>query len=84
MRQLKDGTMKPKPSAVKAAQWMAQEPLPMRSMRKKTSVRVFMGAGWEKGTVVEWSAGGITVYLPRKKGNTTVRDNRNIKEDSSK
>ena len=84
MRILADGTMKPKPSAVKAAEWMTQDPLPMRVMRKQTSVKVFMGAGWEKGTVVQWTAGGITVYLPRKKGNTTVRDNRNIKEDSSK
>lgn len=84
MRILADGTMKPKPSALKAAEWYQQDPLPMRVMRKQTSVKVFMGAGWEKGTVVEWRANGTTVYLPRKKQTVTVRDNRNIKEDSSK
>ncbi len=84
MRILADGTMKPKPSALKAAEWYQQEPLPMRVMRKQTSVKVFMGAGWEKGSVVEWRASGITVYLPRKKKTVTVRDNRNLKEDTSK
>jgi len=83
MRILRDGTFKMKPSAVKAAEWMAQEPLPMRSMRKNTSVKVFMGAGWEKGHVISWAKEGITVHLPRKKKNVCVRDNRNIKEDSS-
>lgn len=84
MRILADGTMKPKPSALKASEWYQQDPLPMRVMRKQTSVKVYTGAGWEKGSVVEWKANGITVYLPRKKKNVTVRDNRNIKEDSSK
>ena len=84
MRQLRDGTFKSKPSAIKAAEWMAQDPLPMRSMRKKTSVKVFMGAGWSKGTVVNWASSGITVYLTREKQTVTVRDNRNLKEDSSK
>ena len=84
MRQLKDGTVKYKASAIKAAEWMAQDPLPMRVMRKRTSVKVFMGAGWEKGSVIDWRANGITVYLPRKKKTVTVRDNRNIKEDSEK
>jgi len=84
MRILKDGTAKYKPSTLKAAEWYQQDPLPMRVMRKRTSVKVFMGAGWEKGTVVEWRANGTTVYLPRKKQTVTVRDNRNIKEDSSK
>ena len=44
---------------------------------------MFMGAGWEKGHVVSWAKEGITVHLPRKKKNVCVRDNRNIKEDSS-
>jgi hypothetical protein len=85
MRILADGTMKPKPSAVKAAEWMAQDPLPMRVMRKGTRVKVFCGAGWDKGKVVEWKSSGITVYLDRRKKTVCCRDNRNIKiEDSSK
>ena len=84
MRVLANGDVKFKPSTLKAVEWMQQDPLPMRVMRKQTSVKVFMGAGWDKGTVVEWRASGITVYLPRKKKTVTVRDNRNIKEDSSK
>ena len=84
MRILKDGTAKYKASTLKAAEWYQQDPLPMRVMRKRTSVKVYMGAGWEKGSVIDWKANGITVYLPRKKKTVTVRDNRNIKEDSSK
>ena len=84
MRILADGTMKPKPSALKASEWYQQEPLPMRSMRKGTNVKVFMGASWSKGTVVNWASNGITVYLAREKRTVTVRDNRNLKEDSSK
>ena len=84
MKTLKDGTVKYKPSAVKAAEWYQQDPLPMRSMRKKTPVRVFMGAGWSKGSVVEWTAGGITVYLTRERRTVCVRDNRNIKTEDQK
>ena len=82
MRVLSDGTIKYKPSVMKAVEWMTQEPLPMRSMRKGTNVKIFMGAGWAKGTVVSWSSSGITVYLAREKRTVTVRDNRNLKEDT--
>jgi hypothetical protein len=84
MRQLKDGSFKYKPSAVKAAEWMQQPPLPMRSFRKNTFVKVFMGAGWSKGKVVEWTKDGVTVRLAREQRNVIVRDNRNIKEESEK
>ncbi len=82
MRTLKSGEIKFKPSVMKAVEWMTQDPLPMRSMRKQTNVKVFMGAGWSKGTVVNWSLSGITVYLAREKRTVTVRDNRNLKEDT--
>ena len=82
MRKLRDGTIKFKPSVMKALEWMQQDPLPMRSMRKQTPVKVYCGGGWVKGTVVEWRASGITVYLPRAKKTVTVRDNRNLKEDT--
>ncbi len=82
MRILKSGEIKYKASALKAAEWYQQEPLPMRSMRKGTNVKVFMGAGWSKGSVVNWASSGITVYLAREKRTVTVRDNRNLKEDT--
>ena len=56
----------------------------MRSMRKGTNVKIFMGAGWSKGSVVNWSSSGITVYLAREKRTVTVRDNRNIKTEETK
>jgi hypothetical protein len=86
-RLLKDGTYKPKPSATKAAEWMAQDPQPMRSMRKQTPVKIYSGGGWVKAVVIQWNSTGITCFVPRNaKGHqtVTVRDNRNIKEDSSK
>lgn len=76
---LRSGDFKPKPSAVKSAEWMQQEPLPMRSIRKSTEVRVFMGAGWQSGKVVQWTEEGVTVWLARAQRNVVVRDNRNLK-----
>jgi hypothetical protein len=84
MRVLKDGTIKYKGSAMKAAEWMQQQPLPMRSFRKGTMVKVFMGAGWEKGKVSEWNRDYVSVWLSRRQKVVIVRDNRNIKEESEK
>ena len=87
MRILRDGTVKYKASAIKAAEWMQQDPQPMRSMRKQTSVKIYCGGGWVKAVVIQWSTTGITCYVPRNakgKQTVTVRDNRNIKEDSEK
>ena len=84
MRILRDGTIKYKKSALDHAEWMAQDPLPMRSFRKGTMVRVFMGAGWSKGKVVQWTKDGVSVWLLRKQQTVVVRDNRNIKEESEK
>ena len=84
MRVLSDGTIKYKPSAMKAAEWYQQPALPMRSMRKGTNVKVFCGASWDSGKVVNWDQNGITVYLDKRKKTVCCRDNRNIKikEDS--
>ena len=84
MRQLKDGTLKFKPSAVKAAEWMQQDPLPMRSFRKGTLVKVYCGGGWKAGKVVQWTKDGVSVYLKREQKTVICRDNRNLKEESSK
>ena len=48
------------------------------ALRKGTNVKVFMGAGWEKATVVQWEKSRCTVRLNR--GNKTVvcHDARNL------
>jgi hypothetical protein len=84
MRILKDGSMKMKPSALKHVEWMSQDPLPMRSFRKGTNIKAYVGTGWEKGQVVSWSKEGVTVFLPRKNKSVCIRDNRNIREESDK
>lgn len=56
----------------------------MRSMRKGTIVKVFMGAGWSKGSVVQWTKDAITVRLKREQRNVVVRDNRTIREEVEK
>jgi len=84
MRQLKDGTLKFKPSAVKAAEWMQQKPLPMRSFRKHAFVKVYCGSGWKKGKVVHWTKDGVSVWILREQKTVVCRDNRNIREESSK
>lgn len=84
MRILKDGTIKYKESAIRAAEWYQQTPLPMRSFRKGQFVKIFMGAGWSKGKVVQWTKDGVTARLTREQRNVVVRDNRNIREEESK
>ena len=87
MRILANGDVKFKPSTLKAIEWMQQDPQPMRSMRKQTPVKIYSGGGWVKAVVIQWSMTGITCYVPRNakgKQTVTVRDNRNIREDSTK
>jgi hypothetical protein len=78
-RTLKDGSFKPKPSVTAREQFMQQEPQPLRSMAKGTDVHVRCGAGWAKGTVIEWRKNGIVCYLPRTREYRTVFDNRSIR-----
>ena len=77
-RTLKDGTYKPAPSAAKRSARMSGPIKFQDALRKGTSVKVFMGAGWEKGGVVQWSKDRVTVQLRR--GNKTVvcHDARNL------
>lgn len=77
-RTLSDGTFKPKPSATKKSQRMLGPIQFETALRKGTSVKVFMGAGWEKGSVVQWEKSRVTVRLSR--GNRTVvcHDARNL------
>ena len=77
-RILKDGTYKPAPSAAKRSERMAGSIQFQDALRKGTNVKVFMGAGWEKGVVVQWEKSRCTVRLNR--GNKTVvcHDARNL------
>jgi len=77
-RTLKDGTYKPAPSAAKRSERMSGPIRFQDALRKGTNVKVFMGAGWEKGTVVQWEKSRCTVRLNR--GNKTVvcHDARNL------
>lgn len=77
-RTLKDGTYKPAPSAAKRSERMSGPIQFQDALRKGTNVKVFMGAGWEKGTVVQWEKSRVTVRLNR--GNKTVvcHDARNL------
>ena len=77
-RILRDGTYKPAPSAAKRSERMAGPIIFTEALRKGTTVKVFTGAGWEKGGVIEWSKNRVTVRLHR--GNKTVvcHDARNL------
>ena len=77
-RILKDGTYKSAPSAAKRSERMSGPIKFQEALRKGTNVKVFMGAGWEKGTVVQWEKSRCTVRLNR--GNKTVvcHDARNL------
>ena len=77
-RTLKDGTYKPAPSAAKRSERMSGPIQFQDALRKGTNVKVFMGAGWEKATVVQWEKSRCTVRLNR--GNKTVvcHDARNL------
>ena len=77
-RILKDGTYKPAPSAAKRSERMSGSIVFTEALRKGTNVKVFMGAGWEKGVVVQWEKSRCTVRLNR--GNKTVvcHDARNL------
>ena len=57
---------------------MQKKPHPLPVFRKQTEVKVFMGAGWLKGVVIDSTKDYCTVYLSQGRRNTTVRDQRNI------
>ena len=77
-RTLKDGSFKPKPSAMKQSQRMLGPIEFQTALRKGTHVKVYMGAGWEKGSVLEWTKSRVTVRLHRGNKNTVCHDARNL------
>ena len=72
------GAFTAKPSVMKKIERMYGPIQFQNALRKGTNVKVFMGAGWEKGTVVQWDKSRVTVRLNR--GNKTVvcHDARNL------
>lgn len=77
-RTLKDGTFKPKPSSVKKSERMLGPIDFQTALRKGTNVKVFMGAGWEKGTVMDWTKSRVTVRLNRGSKTVVCHDARNL------
>ena len=74
----KEGEFTAKPSVMKKVERMYGPVTFEKALRKGTAVKVFMGAGWEKGSVVQWEKTRVSVKLAR--GNKTVvcRDARNL------
>lgn len=77
-RTLKDGTYKPAPSAAKRSERMSGPIQFQDALRKGTNVKVFMGAGWERGTVVQWEKSRVTVRLNRGSKTVVCHDARNL------
>ena len=55
---------------------MPAHPLPV--LERNQDVKIFMGAGWAKGTVIRSDLDGCTVWLPQLQKTVRVRDARNI------
>ena len=72
------GEFTPKPSVLKKTERMYGPRTFETALRKGTSVKVFMGAGWEKGAVTEWTKTRVTVRLARGNRTTVCHDARNL------
>ena len=72
------GEFKAKPSVMKKIERMYQPIEFQNALRKGTQVKVFMGAGWEKGSVVEWTKNRVVVRTNRGSRNVTCHDARNL------
>ena len=57
---------------------MMRSPKFTRALTKGTAVRVYMGAGWEKGYVDSWSTDRVCVKLARGGKNVVCSDARNL------
>lgn len=72
------GEFTAKPSVVKKIERMYGPITFETALRKGTNVKVFCGAGWEKGTVVEWTKSRVTVRLNRGSKTVVCHDARNL------
>lgn len=61
---------------------MQQPALPMPMFPRDTLVKVFMGAGWAKGSVQQSDKDGCSVWLLQLRRTTRCKDARNIQRAS--
>jgi len=74
----KTGEFTAKPSTMKKIERLYGPIEFQTALRKGTNVKVFMGAGWEKGTIIEWSKKRCMVRLNRGNRNVVCYDSRNL------
>ena len=72
------GEFTAKPSVQKKIERMYGPTTFDMALRKGTPVKVFMGAGWEKGSVMEWTKNRVTVRLARGSKTVVCHDARNL------
>ena len=77
-RFLQSGEFKPKPSTAKKSERMYGSIEFQTALRKGTNVKVFIGAGWEKGTITDWQKNRVSVRLSRGNRTVTCYDARNL------
>lgn len=78
MRVLKDGTIKYKASAYKESDRLSGDPFPLPRFPVGTKVKVYMGAGWSIGYVVDSKQDKCVVRLSVGQRSITVNDARCI------
>ena len=49
-----------------------------QALRKGTQVKVYVGSGWEKGTVTDWQKNRVAVRLNRGNKSVVCYDARNL------
>lgn len=81
---LTDGTWKPKPSALKESARLSGSTRFENALRRGTLVKIFMGAGWQKANVVEWSKDRCVCRLARGGSTVVVYDARNLVIEATK
>ena len=72
------GEFTAKPSIMKKIERMYQPIEFQDALRRGTQVKVFLGAGYEKGTIVEWTKNRVVVRLARGNRNVVCYDARNL------
>ena len=74
----KTGEFTAKPSIMKKIERLYGPIEFQTALRKGTLVKVFVGAGWEKGTVTEWTKSRVSVRLNRGSRTVICHDARNL------
>ena len=72
------GEFTAKPSIMKKIERMYGPISFENALRKGTQVKAYLGSGWEKGSIVEWTKNRVVVRLARGNRNVTVYDARNL------